>query len=205
MSSLTRLPYHPSGRSIGLLGGSFNPAHAGHVYISREALKRLHLDEVWWLVSPQNPLKPSGDMAPFDERFDHAQSIINDRRIKVLNIEQNLGTQFTADTLKKLRRIAPGVHFVWMMGADNLVQFHQWHQWQGIVQNTAIAVFDRRPYSRAARSSKTARTFKSAQKFGVQASTLSTSSCPAWCFFPVRHNLLSATDIRRQLIMDMNN
>jgi len=204
MSSLTRLPYHPPGRSIGLLGGSFNPAHAGHVYISTEALKRLHLDEVWWLVSPQNPLKSSADMASFDERFNHAQSTVTDRRIKVLDIEQYLKTRFTADTLKKLRRITPGVHFVWMMGADNFAQFHQWRQWQSIIQNTALAIFDRRPYSRAARSSKTARIFKTAQIFDHKANTLSTRPCPAWCFFPVRPNLLSATDIRQQRTADSN-
>src|SRR5690242_8506315 len=106
---------------IGLLGGSFNPAHGGHLHISRLALARLGLDQVWWLVSPQNPLKPAEGMAPFDERLRQAAAVAAaDKRIRVSSIEADLGTTFTADTLAALRRRFPRARFVWLMGSDNL-------------------------------------------------------------------------------------
>ncbi len=133
-----------AGRRIGLLGGSFNPAHGGHLHISRLALSRLDLDEVWWLVSPQNPLKPAAGMAPFAERLAQAADIAAaDRRIKVSDIEARLGTRYTADTLKALTRRFPRARFVWLMGGDNLAQLPYWKRWQDIVGTVPIAVFDR--------------------------------------------------------------
>ena len=116
----------PAGARIGLLGGSFNPAHDGHLEISREALRRLGLDRVWWLVSPQNPLKSRDGMAPMAERLAAARRVAADRRIVVTGLEAVLGTAYTADTLQALARQLPRVGFVWLMGADNLIQVHHW-------------------------------------------------------------------------------
>ncbi|MEL0144019.1 MAG: nicotinate-nucleotide adenylyltransferase, partial [Alphaproteobacteria bacterium] len=119
-------------RRIGLLGGSFNPAHDGHRYISVEALKRLGLDEVWWLVSPQNPLKPESGMAPFAQRLEYARQIVRHPRIRVSAIEAEMGTRYTANTLESLVQLYPAAKFVWLMGADNLVQISAWRDWSKI-------------------------------------------------------------------------
>ena len=134
-----------SGRRIGLLGGSFNPAHGGHLHISRLALRRLDLDEVWWLVSPQNPLKPAAGMAPFDERLRAGGR--NRRRRPPHPGHRHRGparrTTYTADTLQALRRRFPRTRFVWLMGGDNLAQFPYWRRWQDIFRTVPIAVFAR--------------------------------------------------------------
>jgi nicotinate-nucleotide adenylyltransferase len=132
------------GLKIGLLGGSFNPAHAGHIHISEVALKRLGLDYVWWLVAPQNPLKPMQGMAPLTRRLEFAVAETkNHPRIVVMDIEHALGTRYTIDTLAKLKRRFREVHFVWLMGSDNLDQFRRWKRWQDIVRTVPIAVVTR--------------------------------------------------------------
>ncbi len=128
------------GLRIGLLGGSFNPPHEGHIHVSEMALKKLGLDYVWWLVSPQNPLKPSQDTAPLDKRIALATRLVHARRVIVTDIERLLGTRFTIDTLAALVRRFPEVHFVWLMGSDNLVDFHRWKDWPGIVELMPVAV-----------------------------------------------------------------
>ena len=136
-------------RRIGLLGGSFNPAHRGHLHLSLTALQRLDLDEVWWLVSPQNPLKPVAGMAPFPVRLDQARQIAaGHKRIRVTDLENRLGrSRYTVDTLKALRRRFPRLRFVWLMGGDNLVQIRRWERWAEIFRTVPIAVFDRPSYS----------------------------------------------------------
>ena len=128
---------------VGLLGGSFNPAHGGHLHVSREALKRLDLDEVWWLVAPQNPLKAVRGMAPFDKRLAGAKRLARDPRIRVLDLERRLGTRYTVDTVAALRRLFPKIRFVWLMGADNLAQIRHWQRWTRIFAALPIAVFAR--------------------------------------------------------------
>jgi len=120
------LPTAPAGQRIGLLGGSFDPPHDGHVHITTAALKRFGLDRVWWLVSPGNPLKSQGP-APLPERMQAAQALMRHPRVTVTDIEARLGTRFTAETLQALQHRYPDVQFVWLMGADNLAQFHRWH------------------------------------------------------------------------------
>src|SRR6185437_14156158 len=129
---------------IGLLGGSFNPAHEGHLAMSLYALKRLGLRQVWWLVSPQNPLKPSKGMAPFAQRLEQARQLTHDPRIVVTDIEAQLGTRYTVDTLRELRRHFPHTHFVWLMGADNMEQMPRWRRWPQIFMQVPVAIF-RRP------------------------------------------------------------
>ena len=183
-------------RAIGLLGGSFNPAHGGHLMISLIALKRLRLDEVWWLVSPQNPLKPIDGMAPFAERFATARRVANHRRIKVTDIETRLGTHFTVDTLKELTSRRRGLAFVWLMGADNLVQFPKWEGWKEIFHTVPIAVFDRPTYSLKALSGVAAMRFAHRRIPERAALKLAWQAPPAWVFLHSRLNPVSATEIR---------
>lgn len=133
-----------AGLRVGLLGGSFNPAHDGHRYISRLALKLLGLDEVWWLVSPQNPLKPAAGMASLGDRLARAQAVADHPRIRVTDLERLLGTRYTADTLAALHRCFPRTRFVWLMGADNLLQVPRWQRWTEIFETTPVAL--RRPH-----------------------------------------------------------
>lgn len=133
-------------RAVGLLGGSFNPAHGGHRRMSLEALHRLRLDEIWWLVSPQNPLKPAAGMAPLDTRLRHARRVARHPRIRPTAIEQQLGTTRTADTLEALKKRFPHVRFLWLMGADNLGQFHRWYKWRHIARLVPIVVLARPGY-----------------------------------------------------------
>jgi nicotinate-nucleotide adenylyltransferase len=136
---------------IGLLGGSFNPAHSGHRAISLAAMRALDLDEVWWLVSPGNPLKTGAkDMAPLAVRLKSARAMARRAPIRATDIEARLGTRYTVDTLKKLVRLYPRNQFIWMMGGDNLAQFHRWRDWRGIARTMPIAVIARPGYEHAA-------------------------------------------------------
>jgi len=149
------LPVAYRGQAIGLLGGSFDPAHAGHVHITREALKRFALDRVWWLVSPGNPLKAAGP-APLARRMAAARAVMDHPRVSVTDIEARLGTRYTAETLAELQALYPGRRFVWLMGADNLAQLDRWERWQEIMERVPVGVIAR-PGSRiAARMSKAA-------------------------------------------------
>lgn len=187
------------GRKIGLLGGSFNPAHAGHRDISLAALKRLGLDEVWWMVSPQNPLKPEAGMASFAERMAGAQALARHPRIRVSDIEALLGTRFTAQTLAALRRRFPHERFVWLMGADNLLQVPQWKDWSRIFRIVPVAVLARPSYSLRALAHKAARRFAKARVPERSARTLARRVPPAWIFLHGRLNPLSASAIRGHL------
>jgi nicotinate-nucleotide adenylyltransferase len=133
-------------RTVGLMGGSFNPAHGGHRAIALAALAALGLDEMWWLVSPGNPLKDPADMAPLPIRYGRAAALARRARIRPTVIECVLGTRYTADTLRLLRRRYPKIRFVWIMGADNLRQFHRWKDWRNIARSMPIAVIGRPGY-----------------------------------------------------------
>jgi nicotinate-nucleotide adenylyltransferase len=183
-------------RRVGLLGGSFNPAHGGHLHISREALKRLGLDEVWWLVSPQNPLKPRAGMGRLEERLANARTVARHPRIKVTDIESRLGTTYTADTLAALKRKFPRTRFVWLMGADNLLQISSWERWQNIFGLVPIAVFARPSYSLSGLSGPAARRYARRRVPLQDARRLAETDPPAWVFLPVRLDARSATDIR---------
>jgi nicotinate-nucleotide adenylyltransferase len=188
----------PAGRRrvIGLLGGSFNPAHAGHRHISLMALKRLRLDEVWWLVSPQNPLKPSDGMAPFRERLAGARTLARHPRIRVTGIEAELKTAYTAETLRRLARRFPHLRFVWLMGADNLAQIHQWKDWQQIFHTVAVAVFARPSYCLRALASTAAHRFARNRMPESASGTLRRQGPPVWVFLVGPLSRLSATAIR---------
>lgn len=185
-------------RRIGLLGGSFNPAHQGHLDISLAALKYLGLDEIWWLVSPQNPLKPEAGMAPFADRMASARAMAKHPRIRVTDLESRLGTRFTADTLKALVTRFPSCRFVWLMGADNLAQISSWRDWTKIFHLTPIAVFDRPSYTMKALTALAARRFRRARRREAALKTLAATRTPAWVFVHHRLNPISATQIRAE-------
>ena len=137
------LPRFAKGQKIGLLGGSFNPPHEGHHLITKIALTRLRLDRVWWMVTPGNPLKSTGELASLEERIAQARALLDDPRVAVTGFEAQIGARYTCDGIAYLKARAPGVKFVWLMGADNLTQFHLWRNWRAIADATPIAVIDR--------------------------------------------------------------
>ena len=185
-------------RRIGLLGGSFNPAHDGHRYISLEAMKRLRLHQVWWMVSPQNPLKGTADMAPFRLRLRSARNAARHPRIVVTDVERRLGTAYTVDTLRRLLPKFPACRFVWLMGADNLIQISSWKGWQEIFTSVPIAVFARPPYSSPALIGKAVRVFASARLPEMRAKRVAEVRPPAWVYLHIRPHPGSATRIRQR-------
>ncbi len=134
------------GFTVGLLGGSFNPAHGGHRRMSLEAMRRLRLDEIWWLVSPQNPLKSAVGMAPLPARIASARRAARHPRIRVMALESELGTQRSIDTIRALRSRYPHIRFLWLMGSDNLAEFHRWASWRAIAHAVPIVVMARPRY-----------------------------------------------------------
>ena len=186
-----------SGARIGLLGGTFDPAHEAHLHLSREALKRLALDHVWWLVSPGNPLKQNDALPPVEERLAAARRIANHPRIQVTSIEERLGTRYTIDTWTARQRAATDVRFVWLMGADNMAQFNAWKSWEDIMQRVPVAIFDRPGYSLKALNGVAARKFTRARLSANEAGTLAEAKPPAWVFVPSVRNPASATAIRQ--------
>jgi nicotinate-nucleotide adenylyltransferase len=186
------------GLKVGLLGGSFNPAHEGHRHITLMCLEALGLDCVWWMVSPGNPLKPQKGMAPFDERLNSAREMARDPRIVVSDIEARLGTRYTADTLAALTKSHPDVHFVWLMGADNMLQFPEWRNWRGIAEMVPIAVYPRPGYTQKALKSPAAAELAHAIHDPKEAKRLPLAVPPALIFLSGPENLLSATEIREK-------
>ncbi len=181
---------------VGLLGGSFNPAHQGHLHISRLALERLGLDEVWWLVSPQNPLKPTAGMAPHTQRMAQARTIANHARIKVTDIELVVGTRYTVDTVAALKAHFPGHKFVWLMGADILIEMDRWKNWRRLLRSLPIAIFVRPTYSFKALRSRAARRFGHRRVPARLARRLADMRPPAWVFLNTPTDPISATKIR---------
>ena len=185
------------GLRVGLLGGSFNPAHGGHLAISQEALKRLRLDRVVWLVSPQNPLKPVEGMAGFGERIASARAIARHPRLLVSDLEQRRGLRFTVDTLSALQRDRR-TRYVWLIGADNLVQLPRWRGWRQIVQRVPIAVFDREPYSYRGLAGKVAVGFGASRWPERAVGTFADAEPPAWVYVRFRRQPVSSTALRRR-------
>ncbi|SMX24085.1 putative nicotinate-nucleotide adenylyltransferase [Boseongicola aestuarii] len=183
------------GRRIGLLGGSFDPPHAGHRHITLEALKRFQLDEVWWLVSPGNPLKERGP-APLEERMTAARLVMDHPRVRITDLETRLGTRYTAATLDALQRRYPGVSFVWLMGADNLARFHRWDRWRTIFETVPLGILARPGDRISARMSPAARQFRSAKLRAREAGVLADCEAPAWCFVNVPMKPISSTALR---------
>ncbi len=191
-------PVARAGERIGLLGGSFDPPHAGHVRLTQEALRRLGLARIWWLVSPGNPLK-ARPAAPLDRRIAAARRLLADHpRVIVTDVEARLGTRFTADTLARLARAYPGVRFVWLMGADNLAGFHRWQRWTDIVAGVPIAVLARPGSGLKALGSRAARRFAGARLPAAAARRLGRARPPAWTYLTMPLSPLSSTALRNR-------
>jgi nicotinate-nucleotide adenylyltransferase len=184
-------------RRVGLLGGSFSPAHAGHRHISLEALRRLQLDQVWWLISPQNPLKSADGTMPQGFRLAHACNISRHPRIIPCLLESLLGTQYTTDTLSALQLRFPCTKFVWLMGADNLIQLPRWRKWECLFRLMPIAIFARSVYSLKGLHSLAAKRFARWRKSERQGSILARKRPPAWIFFLSRSHPASSTTLRQ--------
>ena len=188
-------PVARAGQVVGLLGGSFDPPHPGHLHISEEALVRFGLDRLWWLVSPGNPLKARGP-APLEARLAAARALVRHPRIEVTGIEAALGTRYTARTIAELQARYPGVRFVWLMGADNLSQLHLWQDWREIVERVPIGVLARPGQRISARLSLAARVYRRARLPGRASHLLGRSEPPAWCFVNLPMSRASSTAIR---------
>jgi nicotinate-nucleotide adenylyltransferase len=191
-----RLPMVSPRMRVGLLGGSFNPAHAAHVEISLTAQKRLGLDQVWWLVTPGNPLKRTSKLPSLSERVAAARKVANHPRIAVTGFPGEKGSTYTIDLLNELKRRFPGVSFVWLMGADNLAEFHRWRSWQKIFETTPIAVLDRPGFRMQARASQAATRFQWALVDESDAPGLAWMTPPAWTVITHRLSPLSSTALR---------
>jgi nicotinate-nucleotide adenylyltransferase len=181
---------------VGLLGGSFNPPHIAHRAISLFAIKRLKLDRVWWLVTPGNPLKDQDALRDLDERAEAARRMADDPRIHVSCLESVIGTRYTVDTISYLRGRAAGLRFVWIMGADNLAQFHRWQNWRRIASEVPIAVVDRPPQSFRALAAPAAQALARYRLPENQSARLADCRAPAWIFLTGMKLNLSSTGLR---------
>ena len=191
-----RLPHAEAGQRIGLLGGSFNPPHAGHLLISQIALRRLGLDCIWWIVSPGNPLKSRHELAPLDERLAQCRSVARDSRIVVTAFERDFSSHYTVATLAFLRRRHPSVNFVWVMGADCLAEFHRWWQWREIFALLPVAVVDRPGHRLKALSGLAARALAHQRWSETRALKLAGAAPPAWMMLTGPLSPLSSTAVR---------
>jgi nicotinate-nucleotide adenylyltransferase len=190
------LPAHAAGLRIGLFGGSFNPPHEAHRSVSLFALKKLQLDRVWWLVTPGNPLKDTGLLPPLEKRVAAAQSVAKHPRIAVTGLEAVIGTQFSYDTIAYLVKECPGVHFVWIMGADNLKNFHRWKNWREIAAMLPIAVIDRGGVGFAAMGSPAGQALARVRVPESNAASLATRPAPAFVFLHGLKMPLSSSALR---------
>ena len=192
------MPHVESGMAVGLFGGSFNPPHAGHVLLAEIALRRLRLDQLWWIVTPGNPLKSHKELMPLKERIAACEKLAEDPRVKVTAFEAAHHIRYTADTLALVKRKNPDVNFVWLMGADGLKNFHLWQRWQKIALTFPIAVIDRPGSTLSYMSSTLAKTFDYARTDEEDAPRLARMKAPAWTFIHGSRSSLSSSAIRRE-------
>ena len=191
-----RMPHVEPGMVVGLFGGSFNPPHEGHQLVTEIAIRRLELDQLWWIVTPGNPLKDTSGLPPLSERIAWSEAINQDPRVKITAFEASHDVRFTADTLAIVKRYNPGVRFVWIMGADNLATFHRWQNWRDIALTYPVAVIDRPGSTLSYLSSKMAKTFDYARIDETDAALLPTLPAPAWTFLHGPRSPVSSTAIR---------
>ena len=190
------LPAYARGMRIGLFGGTFDPAHAAHRAACLLAMRRLGLDRVWWLVTPGNPLKDTRGLAPLQERVAAARALAHHPRIDVTDLEAKLGTHYTYETISYLVHRCPGVHFVWIMGADNLRSFHRWQRWRDIAALVPIAIVDRLGPSLYATASAAGQAFARVRLPESAAKTLPERKPPAWIYLHGLKSPLSSTALR---------
>lgn len=191
------MPHAPRGTVVGLFGGSFNPPHAGHALVAEIAIRRLRLDQLWWIVTPGNPLKDPAELLPLAERLRLCEAMARHPKIRVTAFEASHQVRFTADTVALVKARNPGVNFVWVMGADNLAGFHRWQRWRTIAQTVPIAIIDRPGSTLSYLSSRMAQTFVHARRDEEDAPRLARFAPPAWTFIHGPRSSLSSTALRR--------
>ncbi len=196
---MLKLPPFGSGQRIGLFGGSFNPAHQGHVKVASYALKCLQLDWVWWMVAPQNPLKDPSETGEYAKRLAYTREIAHHPRFIVTDIESQIGSKYTAETLRHLRPAMTRADFVWIMGADSLANLHRWRNWTEIAETLPISVLARPGYSIRALGSYASLRYEMQQLDAECAPTLARRKPPAWVFVTMPLRKESSTAIRQQL------
>jgi nicotinate-nucleotide adenylyltransferase len=192
----TRIPPIEPGMTIGLYGGSFNPPHDGHRHVALTGLKRLELDKIWCLVTPGNPLKNNSSLPSLEERLEQTASMMDHPSIAITGLEQQLGSSYSAKTILWLTRKYPQNRFVWLMGADNLANFHHWRQWKHIFATLPIAIIDRPGYSLSPLSSKAAQVYQRWRLPEKEAKGLSANRSPSWVFLHGPRSHLSSTLLR---------
>jgi nicotinate-nucleotide adenylyltransferase len=191
------LPAHAPGMRIGLFGGSFDPPHEGHLLASRIALRRLRLDRLWWLVTPGNPLKDTKALPTLDARIAAARKLARDPRIVVTGLEAQIGARYTCDTIRFLLRRCKGARLVWIMGADNLLQFHLWRDWDEIARTIPMAIIDRPGATLKAPNAKAAQYFAAARLDEGEAARLAATPPPAFVYLHGPRLALSSSALRR--------
>jgi nicotinate-nucleotide adenylyltransferase len=184
------------GQRIGVMGGTFNPPHDGHRIAAEAAMKRLRLDQLWWLITPGNPLKSHDGLSPLEARMDLVRTFTRGPKMKITGFERELGTRYTAGTLSFLKRRYPATRFVWIMGADNLAFFHRWQHWRHIAKIMPIAVVDRPGWRHAGLSSPAAQALKRYRLPESEAASLASRKPPAWMLLTIRLSGLSSTALR---------
>jgi nicotinate-nucleotide adenylyltransferase len=194
------VPPHKAGQKIGLYGGSFNPAHPGHRQASILALRRLGLDQIWWLVTPANPLKDADNLPPQAERMQQAAEVAEHPRIVISGAEAVLRTRYTADLIRNLRRRAANVSFVWIMGADNLAQLHRWEDWREIAKRVPMAVVNRPGHLLAPLSARAAQAIRGYRVDEGDAQVLAHRAPPAWTFLTGPRTPVSSTALRERTV-----
>ncbi|MGB6176271.1 MAG: nicotinate-nucleotide adenylyltransferase [Methylocella sp.] len=190
-------PFVP-GLRVGLLGGSFNPPHDGHREASLLVLRRLQLDRIWWLVSPGNPLKDARELAPLAKRVEAARRVSQNPRIKITALEAAIGATYTYQTISYLKRRCPGVHFVWLMGADNFRLFDRWQNWRDIARLVPIAIIDRPGFTLTALHGRAAEALASYRRDEKDAPCLAAAAPPAFTFLHGPRSPLSSTALREK-------
>lgn len=196
LHSMFKMPHVEKNMTVGLFGGSFNPPHNGHLLVAQTALRRLNLDQIWWMVTPGNPLKSTGNLASLTNRIQASRILTNHPKIKVTAFEATHDLHYTAKTLRFVSAHNPGVNFIWIMGADNLADFHNWTDWKQIMTNFPIAIIDRPGSTLSFLSSPAAQTFNFARIDEDDSQILAHKNSPAWCFLHGPRSSLSSTKIR---------
>jgi len=193
-----KLPHAESGNRIGIFGGSFNPPHSGHRLVAETALKRLRLDQIWWVVTPGNPLKSHGELLPLAERIELVGRLARHPRMKVTAFEAALGLSYTAQTVEMLRLLRSDLRFVWVMGADNLAGFHRWKDWRDIARLVPIAVVDRPGASLSTLSAPMPKAFESQRLPERDAALIAGMKPPVWTFIHAPLDASSSTELRNK-------
>lgn len=199
-----RMPHVEQGMAVGLFGGSFNPPHGGHLLVAETVLRKLGLDQLWWMVTPGNPLKDKHKLTDLAQRIRWSEELLSDPRIKVTAFEAAKDLSYTAETLRYVKSRNLGVNFVWVMGADNLAGFHRWQDWQQIANTVPIAIVDRPGSTLSYLSSIMAKTFDHARVDENDAGALALMDAPAWTFVHGPRSPLSSTAIRNRQLTGAN-